>query len=154
MQVILRRPCLYRHNTPLSCQAATGQLQLRPPRRIPIPTCHPSRILAVLANSRRGACADRLSSRTLLTGALAYRFLQHEGAAASSMQNWRVPCKVDTPGQTTISHFRLSSLTYLPAAFPLSSSAHVRVTLFQRHWTRTLTRASLILLSHLGIAFS
>lgn len=26
----------------------------------------------------------------------------------------------DTPGQTTISHFRLSSLTYLPAVFPIS----------------------------------
>lgn len=40
----------------------------------------------------------------------------HEGAAAC--QDWRVPCK-DTPTQTTISHFRLSSLTYLPTTFPI-----------------------------------
>lgn len=74
MQATPRRPYLYRRNTPLGRQAATGQLQLRPSWKDSDPNMPSFTYSAVLANSHVGACADRLfGRRVLFTGALAYR---------------------------------------------------------------------------------
>lgn len=144
MQAIPRRPYPYRHLTPLSCQAAAGQLQLRPSQRILIPTSRFFTYHAVLAVLAKLSRAERALIVSLVSGKSGFA---HRCASLSlrtlKAQDWRVPCK-DTPGQTTISHFRLSSLTYLPtyrlsSLFP--SLYKCACCCLKRHWTRKPTRA-------------
>ena len=139
MQAIPRRPYLYRHNTALSRQAATGQLQLRPLRRILIPTCRPSRILLCLQTltGERALIASLWPPR-LLHRCASLSPSYHEGAAVCRTGVFPVKIRQAKPLYLTFACPRL--LTYRPSSLfpPLYTCAcHSS----KRHWTRSSARA-------------